>query len=67
MEYVGGRLFVMDAGGSMTIVMFLYYCIAAFTAGMLIWNFIRQKDDKEQMILNIIVLIPLLLRLLRIR
>ena len=51
----------------MTIVMFLYYCIAAFTAGMLIWNFIRQKDDKEQMILNIIVLIPLLLRLLRIR
>jgi len=49
------------------IIMILYYVISAFTAAMLIWNFVREKEDKELMILFLIVLIPLILRILRIR
>jgi uncharacterized membrane protein YbjE (DUF340 family) len=47
--------------------MILYYVISAFIAGMLIWNFVREKEDTEQMLLYLVVLIPLLLRALRIR
>ena len=51
----------------MPIVMILYYIILAFITGILIWVFITEKKDKEKMILCLIVLIPLLLRLFRIR
>ncbi len=51
----------------MSIIMIVYYLISAFIAGMLIWNFVREKEDKEKMLLYLIVLIPLLLRILRIR
>ncbi len=51
----------------MSIIMILYYVISAFIAGMLIWNFVREKEDKETMLLYLIVLIPLVLRIFRIR
>ncbi len=51
----------------MSIIMIVYYIISAFIAGMLIWNFIREKEDKEKMLLYLIVLIPLILRIFRIR
>ena len=51
----------------MSIVMTIYYIITAFIAGMLIWNFIREKMDKQMMLLYLIVLMPFILRLLRIR
>ena len=51
----------------MLIIMILYYVISAFIAGMLIWNFVREKEDKEKMLLYLIVLIPFILRILRIR
>jgi uncharacterized membrane protein YbjE (DUF340 family) len=51
----------------MPIIMIIYYVISAFVAGMLIWNFVREKEDKEKMLLYLIVLIPLVLRILRIR
>jgi hypothetical protein len=51
----------------MSIVMILYYIILAFVTGVLIWTFITEKEDKEKMILCLIVLVPLLLRLFRIR
>jgi hypothetical protein len=47
--------------------MIVYYLISAFIAGMLIWNFVRENEDKEKMLLYLIVLIPLLLRVVRIR
>jgi hypothetical protein len=34
---------------------------------MLIWNFVREKEDKEKMLLYLIVLIPFILRILRLR
>ncbi len=51
----------------MYFVMILYYLISAFIAVMLIWNFVREKEDRERMLLYLIVLIPFVLRIFRIR
>jgi len=51
----------------MNAIMIIYYLISAFIAAMLIWNFIREKEDREKMLLYLIVLVPLILRILRIR
>ena len=51
----------------MFIIMIVYYLISAFVAAMLIWNFVREKEDKQKMILYLIVLVPFILRLFRIR
>lgn len=50
-----------------SIIMIIYYIISAFIAGMLIWNCVREKENKEQMLLYLIVLIPFILRIFRIR
>ncbi len=50
----------------MPLVMMVYYVICLFIAGMLVWNFIREKDDRQMMLLYLIVLVPLVLRILRI-
>jgi hypothetical protein len=44
----------------------LYYLMTAFIAVMLVWNFLKRKDWQEEA-LYIIVLIPFLLRLLRLK
>ena len=51
----------------MPVIMIIYYLISAYIAGMLIWNFVREKEDKEKMLLYLIVLIPFVLRIVRIR
>jgi hypothetical protein len=51
----------------MSIIMIIYYIISVFVAAMLIWNLIREKQDKEKMLLYLIVLIPLVLRIFRFR
>jgi len=51
----------------MPIIMIIYYVISVFIAGLLVWNFIRERDDKQRMFLYLIVLIPFVLRILRIR
>ncbi len=51
----------------MDITMIIYYLITAYIAGMLAWNFIREKEDSERMLLYLIVLIPFVLRILRIK
>ena len=48
-------------------VMILYYLISAFIAGMIVWNFVREKENWERMLLYLIVLTPFVLRILRIR
>ncbi len=47
--------------------MIIYYVISAFIAGMLIWNFIREKKNVNDMLLYLLVLIPLVLRILRVK
>jgi len=51
----------------MPIVMIAYYVICAYLIGMLLWNFIREKKSIDDMILYLIVLIPLVLRVLRVK
>ncbi len=50
----------------MTLIMFLYYVMTAYVVGMLIWNFIKTKDIKSE-ILYTLALLPLILRLLRMK
>lgn len=47
--------------------MICYYIISAYVLGMLIWNFIREKKNVDDMILYLLVMVPLLLRLLRVK
>jgi len=48
------------------IVTVLYYVLTAYVAVLLVWNFIKRKGWQEE-VLYIIVLIPFLLRLLRLK
>ena len=47
------------------IIMIAYYVITAFLLAMVAWNFIREKERRQDLILYLLVAIPLLLRLLR--
>ena len=51
----------------MTLIMILYYLISAYLAVMLGWNFIREKKNVNDMILYLLILVPLILRILRIK
>jgi hypothetical protein len=48
------------------IVTVLYYVLTAYVAVLLVWNFIRRKKWQEE-VLYLVVLIPFLLRLLRLK
>lgn len=47
--------------------MIFYYAICVFIGAMLVWNFIREKKSLNDTFLYLLVLIPLILRLLRIK
>jgi MFS-type transporter involved in bile tolerance (Atg22 family) len=51
----------------MTVVMILYYILSVALIGMLIWNFIREKESVTDMLLYLIVAIPFVLRVLRVK
>lgn len=44
----------------------LYYALTAFVAVLLVWNFIDRKNWQEE-VLYVIVLLPFVLRLLRLK
>jgi hypothetical protein len=48
------------------IITILYYLLVAFAAGLMIWNLIRSRKWQEE-VLYMIVLLPFLLRLLRLK
>lgn len=48
------------------IITLFYYLLTASIAVLLVWNFIRRKKWQEE-ILYVIILIPFLLRLLRLK
>jgi hypothetical protein len=47
--------------------MILYYAISVYLIAVLIWNFIKEKKSVNEMLLYLLVLIPLILRVLRIK
>jgi hypothetical protein len=51
----------------MPFIMILYYAITLYLIGMLLWNFIREKKSADDMLLYLLVLIPLVLRILRVK
>ena len=48
-------------------IMILYYVITAFLLFILGWNFVREKKSRNDLVLYLLVMIPLLLRLLRVK
>ncbi|HSA97431.1 MAG TPA: hypothetical protein VLJ16_15375 [Acidobacteriota bacterium] len=48
------------------VVTAIYYVMTAFIAVLIVWNFLKRKNWQEEA-LYIIVLIPFLLRLLRLK
>jgi hypothetical protein len=48
------------------IITILYYILTAFAAGLMIWNLIKSRKWQEE-VLYVIVLLPFLLRLLRLK
>lgn len=51
----------------MPLIMVLYYAISIYLIGMLIWNFVREKKSINDMLLYLIVAVPFVLRVLRIK
>jgi hypothetical protein len=51
----------------MSAIMIAYYVLCACLAGLVGWNFVREKKNQDDMLLYLVVLIPLLLRLLRVK
>ena len=50
----------------MTLVAVFYYIMVAYVIGIMIWNFIKTKDIKKE-ILYALSIVPFLLRLLRMK
>jgi hypothetical protein len=48
-------------------IMIAYYVITAFLLFLVGWNFVREKKRRDDLVLYLLVMIPLLLRLLRIK
>jgi hypothetical protein len=51
----------------MNVIMILYYLITAALVLLLGWNFLREKKSANDMILGLLVIVPLVLRLLRVK
>jgi hypothetical protein len=49
-----------------TLVTLLYYALVAFVSAILVWNLARSRDWKQD-VLYVIVLVPFLLRLFRLK
>jgi hypothetical protein len=49
-----------------TLVTVIYYCLVAYVTVILIWNLVRARKWQEE-VLYVIVLLPFLLRLLRLK
>jgi len=50
-----------------TPVMVLYYLITAFLLVLLAWNFVRERRSRDDLVLYLLVMVPLILRLLRVK
>ncbi|MDI6844550.1 MAG: hypothetical protein QME28_00230 [Candidatus Saccharicenans sp.] len=49
------------------IVMIIYYLISAFFVAIVLKNFIQEKESRDRALLYLIVLIPFILRLFRVK
>lgn len=47
------------------IIMIAYYLITAFLLALAFWNFVREKEKRQDLVLYLLIMIPLVVRLLR--
>jgi ABC-type glycerol-3-phosphate transport system permease component len=47
------------------IIMIAYYLITAFLLALAAWNFVREKEKRQDLVLYLLIMIPLVVRLLR--
>jgi hypothetical protein len=50
-----------------TLINYIYHAMAIYIAGVLIWLFIKEKKDWQRSLLYLVAVIPLLVRVLRLR
>jgi hypothetical protein len=48
-------------------IMIAYYVITGFLLVLVGWNFVREKKSRDDLVLYLLVMVPLLLRLLRVK
>lgn len=46
-------------------IMIAYYVITAFVFVLAAWNFVRERKRRDDLVLYLLIMVPLLLRLLR--
>jgi hypothetical protein len=51
----------------MPLIMIFYYIICVYLIGLVVWNIIREKKSAEDLVLYLLVLVPLILRVLRVK
>ena len=51
----------------MPLIMIFYYVICVYLIALLFWNFIKEKKSVNDMLLYLLVLVPLILRVLRVK
>jgi hypothetical protein len=51
----------------MPLIMIIYYALCVYLIAILFWNFIRERKNADDLLLYLLVLIPLLLRVFRIK
>jgi hypothetical protein len=51
----------------MNVITIAYYLLTAFLLGLAAWSFVREKGSRDRLVLYLLVMIPLLLRLLRVK
>lgn len=51
----------------MPVITIFYYLITAGVVSLLAWNFVREKKSVNDMILYLLVIVPLVLRILRVK
>lgn len=51
----------------MPIIMIIYYILSIALIAALIWNFVKEKESITDMLLYLVVAIPFVLRVLRVK
>lgn len=51
----------------MQVIMFMYYILSIGLICGLIWNFIKEKESIADMLLYLVVAVPFVLRVLRVK
>jgi hypothetical protein len=51
----------------MPLIMILYYAISLYLIVLLIWNYVKEKKSINDLVLYLLVLLPLILRILRVK